>query len=45
MKSTLIYTWTKVEIILEIKRNQEIKKNQIIRAEMKIKYKRIKIQN
>ena len=26
MKSTLIYTWTKVEIILEIKGNQEIKK-------------------
>ena len=25
MKSTFIYTWTKVEIILEIKRNKGIK--------------------
>ena len=37
--NTLIYTWTKVGIILEIYKNKSI------RAEMKIKYKGIKIKN
>ena len=37
--NTLIYTWTKVRVILEILKNKSI------RAEMKIKYKGIKIKD
>ena len=37
--NTLIYTWTKVRVILENLKNKSI------RAEIKIKYKGIKIKN
>ena len=37
--NTLIYTWKKIGVILEILKNKSI------RAEMKIKYKGIKIKN